>query len=236
MIPIGDDNSRVFRTPVVNFCLMAVNLIVFIFFQQLGSNFEFVMSFSMVPQEILSGKDIISSEGLLASPQPVLVTIFTSMFMHGGIMHIAGNMLYLWIFGDNLENAMGHLRYLLFYLLCGVLAALAHVWASSHFDNGMLVPSLGASGAISGVMGGYLLLFPRNQVRVLFLRSVLQVPAFVSLGLWLLLQAIAGTQSFSSGEQGGGGVAYAAHIGGFVAGLLLAKLFTTGRGDANVKE
>lgn len=236
MIPIGDDNSGVFRTPVVNFCLMALNLIVFIFLQQLGNNFEFVMSFSMVPQEILSGQDIISVDGLTASPRPVLVTIFTSMFMHGGVMHIAGNLLYLWIFGDNLENAMGHFRYLLFYLLCGVLAALSHVWASSYFNNGMLIPSLGASGAISGVMGGYLFLFPRNQVRVLFLRSVLQVPAFISLGLWLLLQGIAGTQSFSSGEEAGGGVAYAAHIGGFVAGLLLVKLFTVGRTFTNTKE
>lgn len=236
MIPIGDDNSAVVKTPVVNFCLMAINLAVFIFFQQLGSNIDFLMSYSMVPQEILSGKDIMMERGLAASPQPVLLTMLTSMFMHGGLLHLAGNMLYLWIFGDNLENAMGHFRYLLFYLLCGILAALSHVWASQYFSRDLLIPSLGASGAISGVMGGYLMLFPKNQVRVLFLRSVLQVPAFVSLGLWLLLQALAGTQSFSAEGEQGGGVAYAAHIGGFLAGLFMVTLFTSRSITSNVKE
>ena len=145
------------------------------------------------------------------------------MFMHGGIAHIAGNMLYLWIFGDNLENVMGHVRYLFFYLLCGVLAGLSHVICSSFLNQSTLVPSLGASGAISGVLGGYILLFPRRRVSVWFLFSIIGLPAFIVVGLWFVFQLING-MGMLGGEEAGG-VAYAAHIGGFVAGLLLVKLF-----------
>jgi membrane associated rhomboid family serine protease len=145
--------------------------------------------------------------------------------MHGGFAHIAGNMLYLFIFGDNIENAMGHGRYLAFYLLTGLLASLSHVGATVALGNDMLVPSLGASGAISGVLGGYLLLFPTRRVRVLMFRYIQEVPAIVAIGLWFVFQLVSGLGMLGS-SGGGGGVAYAAHIGGFVAGLALVKLFT----------
>ena len=146
------------------------------------------------------------------------------MFMHGGFAHIAGNMLFLWIFGDNLENVMGHKKYLLFYLICGVLAGLAHVLSSAWLNQSTLVPSLGASGAISGVLAGYMLSFPRRRVHVWFLFSILSLPAFIVVGLWFVFQVING-MGMLGGEEAAGGVAYAAHIGGFIAGLLLVKFF-----------
>jgi membrane associated rhomboid family serine protease len=153
------------------------------------------------------------------------------MFMHGGIAHIAGNMLFLWIFGDNVEDRMGHLRYLVFYLLCGVLASLAHVFITAAFasdQSGMLVPSLGASGAISGVLGGYLVLHPRRRVTVFLFRFLTDVPAYVAIGIWFAFQLVSGLGMLGGGSQQGG-VAYAAHVGGFVAGLVLVKVFTIGR-------
>jgi membrane associated rhomboid family serine protease len=154
------------------------------------------------------------------------------MFMHGGIAHIFGNMLFLFIFGDNIEDRLGHIRYLIFYFVCGVLAGLAHVFSTAIFagDNfgSMLVPSLGASGAISGVLGAYILLFPTKRVTVLLSWFVTQVPAFVAIGLWFVFQLISGLGMLGSGSQQGG-VAYAAHIGGFIAGLALIKIFEIGR-------
>jgi len=144
--------------------------------------------------------------------------------MHGGIAHIAGNMLYLWIFGDNLENAMGHVRYLVFYLLCGILAGLSHVFSAAWLNQSTLVPSLGASGAISGVLGGYILLFPGRSVHVWVILGIISLPAFLVVGLWFVFQLING-MGMLGGNEAAGGVAYAAHIGGFVAGLLLVKLF-----------
>src|SRR5688500_17263322 len=167
------------------------------------------------------------SDGGLA---PTWLTLLTSMFMHGGLLHLGGNMLFLWIFGDNLEDRLGHLRYLAFYLLTGVLASLAHVFSTVAFSeggSGMLVPSLGASGAISGVLGGYILLFPHNPVRVILLRMLTTVPAYVALGLWFLFQFVSGLGLLGGGAQEGG-VAYAAHIGGFIAGLALVKFFAIG--------
>ena len=145
------------------------------------------------------------------------------MFLHAGLAHIGGNMLYVWVFGDNLDNVMGHVKYLICYLLCGLIASLSHVLVTSFTGNDMLVPSLGASGAISGVLGGYLLLFPKNQVRVFMMGMLVHVPAFITLGLWILLQVVSGVGML--GAHGGGGLAYAAHVGGFVAGLILVKLF-----------
>jgi membrane associated rhomboid family serine protease len=227
MIPIGDDNSARVRTPVINYLLILTNILVFVYLQNIGTNEKVIASYSMIPGEILSGKDF-TTEGLAVSPQPVYLTILSSMFMHGSIAHILGNMLYLWIFGDNLENVMGHFKYLLFYISCGILASMAHVWATDFFGRDLNIPCLGASGAIAGVLGGYLLLFPRNEVRVIFLRSILAVPAFVTLGLWIGLQLLGGAMDFSgSGEKGG--VAYAAHIGGIFVGLLLVKFFTSGQ-------
>ena len=228
MLPIGDDNTGHRLTPFVNYLLIAANVIVFVFLQGMGGNEQFTYAFSTVPAEIIDGKDIVAGP-LQPTPIPVYGTLITSMFMHGGWAHLLGNMLYLWIFGDNLENRMGHGRYLLFYLLCGLIASLAHVFATSSMSpENMLIPSLGASGAISGVLGGYLFLFPKRRVRALLGRGIVEVPAWVALGIWIVFQVISGLGMLGGDQPGGGGVAYAAHVGGFVAGLVLVKLFDAG--------
>jgi membrane associated rhomboid family serine protease len=250
VFPIGDDNTGRVTTPVFNYVLIAINVIVFVFFQGLGSEQNrFTYAWATVPQEIVTGRDVVTGDrdvpveptgqrlripGLQPTPGSVYLTLLVSMFMHGGLMHLFGNMLFLWIFGDNLEDRLGRVRYLIFYLLTGVLASLAHVFSTVAFSEGgagMLVPSLGASGAISGVLGGYVLLFPRNQVRVILLRVMTNVPAYVALGLWFLFQFVSGLGLLGGGAQEGG-VAYAAHIGGFVAGLALVKFFAIGRPGA----
>jgi membrane associated rhomboid family serine protease len=243
MIPLGDDNSGRTVSPVVNYILIAANIAVFVFLQGMGANDRFTYAFSTVPQEIVTGKDVVTHShtvkdpvsgesfvqpGLGPTPMSVYLTLLISMFMHGGIPHIAGNMLYLWIFGDNIENALGHLRYLIFYLVCGVLASLAHVFTTAATHGNMLVPSLGASGAISGVLGGYMLLFPSARVRMLVGRGTTEMPAWASIGMWFLFQLVAGMGLLGGGSQAGG-VAYAAHVGGFVAGLVLVKMFASGR-------
>ena len=156
----------------------------------------------------------------------------TALFVHGNVLHLFGNMLFLFIFGDNIEDRLGHIRYLIFYLVCGILAGLAHVLTTAAFAGGdaasLMVPSLGASGAISGVLGGYFLLFPTNRVTVILSWFVTQVPAFIAIGLWFVFQIISGLGVLGSGSQQGG-VAYAAHIGGFVAGFALIKIFEIGR-------
>jgi membrane associated rhomboid family serine protease len=245
IFPIGDDNSDRTTTPFVNYLLILVNILVFVFLQGLGSNDKFTYAYSTVPQEIVTGRDVTTPDrqfrnpvpggenvlvpGLQPTPFTVYITLLTSMFMHGGIAHIFGNMLFLWIFGDNVENRLGHLRYLLFYLVCGLLASLAHVFATVAFGGNQLIPSLGASGAISGVLGGYILLYPGRRVRVIMMNVLTQVPAWVAIGLWFVFQLISGLGILGSGSQEGG-VAYAAHIGGFIAGLVLVKLFAIGRG------
>jgi membrane associated rhomboid family serine protease len=248
LFPIGDDNSDRRTTPFVNYMLIVINVLVFVFLQGMGGNARFTYAFSTVPEEILSGTDIVTRDrtvddplsgdtftvpGLQPTPIPVFLTLLTSMFMHGGIAHIFGNMLYLWIFGDNIEDTLGHGRYLLFYLVTGVLASLAHVFSTSAFGGDPLIPSLGASGAISGVLAGYLVLFPRKRVMVLMFQFLQSVPAIVAIGLWFLFQVINGIGMLGQGSQGGG-VAYAAHIGGFVAGLVLVKLFAAGRSSRKV--
>lgn len=223
MLPIGDDDSDRRFAPFINYVLIAINILVFIFLQGMGGNEKFTYAFSTVPAEILTGKDI--AAGVLEpTPIPVYFTLITSMFMHGGWAHLLGNMLFLWVFGDNIENRIGHIRYLIFYLVCGIIASLSHVFVSG---SDSLTPSLGASGAISGVLGGYLLLFPSRRVRVIMGRGITTVPAFVALGIWIVFQVIS-QMGVLGGDQGGGGVAYAAHIGGFVAGLALIKLFDIG--------
>ncbi|MBC7937173.1 MAG: rhomboid family intramembrane serine protease [Rhizobacter sp.] len=226
MIPIGDNNKDRIRTPYVNLALIVLNIFVYVYFQGFGGDQAFTFSYATIPAEILTGQDVVYEGGIGVTPIPVHLTIFTAMFMHGGIMHLAGNMLYLWVFGDNLENVMGHFKYLCFYLLTGVIATLCHVFASKLFGADIYIPSLGASGAISGILGGYLLMFPRNEVRVLLFLIVIKVPAFITLGLWIGMQLWEGWGSI--GKQGGG-VAYAAHIGGFIAGLLLVKFFASKR-------
>lgn len=206
MFPIRDHNPSG-RTPYVTIALIAVNILVFLGYflglteYQLG---EFFWTWGLVPARFLSG------DGLW--------TIFTSMFLHGGWFHLAGNMLFLWIYGDNLEEEMGHGGFLLFYLASGVVAGLAQALP----DPGSLIPMVGASGAIAGVMGGYLLLFPKAKVDVLFIIVILirivPIPAFLMLGLWFGMQLIGGVSTPSDM----GGVAYWAHAGGFVAGGVLA--------------
>jgi len=249
IFPLYDDNSDRVTTPIVNYILIAINILVFVFLQQLGTNDKFTYAYSTVPQEIISGRDVRTPDrvvetpvtgqqllipGLQPTPFSVYLTLLFSMFMHGGIAHIGGNMLFLWIFGDNVEDRMGHVRYLIFYLLTGVLASLAHVLSTVMFaadQSSLLVPSLGASGAISGVLGGYLVLHPKRRVTVIMFRFLTDVPAYVAVGIWFAFQLISGLGVLGGGSQQGG-VAYAAHIGGFVAGVALVKLFTLGRGNA----
>jgi membrane associated rhomboid family serine protease len=240
IFPIGDDNSDRTTVPIVNYILIAINVLVFVFFQGLGSNDQFTYAFSTVPEEIRTGEDIARSIpievgdqraviALQPTPGSVYLTLLTSMFMHGGLMHLFGNMLFLWIFGDNLEHALGRVRYLSFYLLTGLIASLAHVISTFVFGDNPFIPSLGASGAISGVLGGYLVLYPRRSVRVIMLRMLTTVPAVVAIGLWFVFQLISAFGVLGAGPQAGGGVAFMAHIGGFVAGVALVKVFTIGR-------
>jgi membrane associated rhomboid family serine protease len=235
LLPIGDDNSAINVRPYVTYALMAANILVWILLQGMSGESAFTYAYSTVPAEILTGRDIIT-EAVIETNQytgqqflipaleptniPVYFTLVTSMFMHGSWMHLGGNMLYLFIFGDNLEHRLGWKRYLIFYLLTGVIASLSHVLSTYFLQQSTITPSLGASGAISGVLGGYMLLFPKLKVKAIFLYQIVVIPAALALGVWILFQIVSGMFS-----GGGGGVAYAAHIGGFVAGMLLIKLF-----------
>jgi membrane associated rhomboid family serine protease len=218
MLPIGDEEGSAQGARIVTIALIVLNVLAF--FVELGQGSEaslqsFLTQWGVVPREYSAGQDIPPT-----IPLPFWSTLFTSMFLHGGWMHLGGNMLYLWIFGDNLERVMGAARFLAFYLICGLAAGLAHIL----FSSGSTIPSVGASGAISGVLGGYLLMFPKNRVRVLTRGGVAHVPAIVVLGFWIVIQLISQVGAMAETSQGGG-VAYMAHIGGFVAGLALVKLF-----------
>jgi len=238
VIPIGDEETgRPDVIPYVNLAIIAINIVVFLY-QLVDPNFT--NGYSTVPAEITSGRDIVGQFPLTApdgtvfvideapGPMPIWLTLFTSMFMHGGWLHIGGNMLFLFIFGDNIEKAYGHIKYLIFYLVCGIIAGLAHVLSQP--DS--IIPSLGASGAISGVLAAYLVLFPTNKVKVLVALGIIilrpiTVPAVVMIGLWALLQFVNGLGAIAVTDQTSG-VAYWAHIGGFIAGAvitLLAKPF-----------
>ncbi len=238
-IPIADDNSDHTIRPYVNYIFIAINILVWVLAQQMSGDSHFTFAYSTVPDEIIKGTDlvlparelVVSSTGqtvimppLYETNIPVYLTIITSMFMHGSWMHLGGNMLYLWIFGDNIENRLGHKRYIFFYLLCGVIASLSHVFSSFLSPINSELPSLGASGAISGVLGAYLMMFPTRKVKMFVIRGVIDVPSWVALGFWIVLQVVSGL-GLLGGESAGGGVAYAAHIGGFIAGLLLIKFF-----------
>jgi membrane associated rhomboid family serine protease len=241
VFPIYDDNTGRRTTPFVNYLFIAINLLVFVVLQGGGTNERFTYAYSTVPYEIVNNEDVdrpvavevpgtrervrIEHAGV---PFSVYLTLLTSMFMHGGWMHLLGNMLFLWIFGDNIEDDLGHVRYVFFYLLCGVLASLAHVLTNTS-GIGALIPSLGASGAISGVLGAYLVLHPRRRVTVILLRILTEVPGWVAVGLWFVFQLINGLGLLGGGSQESG-IAYAAHIGGFLVGLALVKLFAIGRG------
>lgn len=238
LLPIGDDNSAINTRPYVTYALIAANVLVWLIFQQMSGESAFTYAYSTVPAEILTGSDIVTQEEIYTDPHtgiqyllpglqptniPVYFTLITSMFMHGSWMHLGGNMLYLFIFGDNLEHRLGAKRFLIFYLLTGVIASLSHVFSTYFLQQSTITPSLGASGAISGVLGGYMLLFPKLKVKAIFLYTIIVIPASLALGIWIAFQIVSGMLS-----GGGGGVAYAAHIGGFIAGLLLIKMFDKG--------
>ncbi len=221
MFPLSDDNPRLhITTPYVNYGIIAVCALAFVWQVALGPAGEerSIVSLGMIPARLF-GHGELPAELIVV---PAWATIFTSMFLHGGWLHLGGNMLYLWIFGDNIEDSMGHFRYLVFYLLCGVAAALAQAYVNPASE----VPMVGASGAISGVLGAYILLHPRATVRVfIFLGvfvTVAHIPALIVLGVWFLMQLFTGLATPTSAE---GGVAVWAHVGGFVAGAILIMLF-----------
>ncbi|HEX6141067.1 MAG TPA: rhomboid family intramembrane serine protease [Candidatus Limnocylindria bacterium] len=223
MFPLADENEPGHGLAWVNLALIAINVAVFLLLQQAGANDSFTYGFSAVPFEITHGVDLVGAQGGIPQapgPDPIYFTLISSMFMHGGWLHIGGNMLFLWIFGDNVEHRIGHLTYLVFYLVAGVIAAFAQILVSA--DS--VIPSLGASGAISGVLGAYLVMFPGNRVTVFVFRFLTQVPAVAAIGIWALLQFVNGLGSVAVSQETGG-VAYMAHIGGFVAGLVAGFLF-----------
>jgi len=214
MLPLADHNPRGI-TPVVNYLLIAVNVIMFLWELSMGPNIErdlFIVSF--VPARFW----------VAPFYPPNLIRILISMFLHGGWLHLGGNMLYLWIFGDNIEDRLGHVKYAVFYLLCGTIATLSHAVV----NPASRMPAIGASGAIAGVLGAYLILFPRARVTTLIpifvFITVRELPAVLVLGLWFVLQFFVGVASIGVPEESAGGVAYFAHIGGFVAGMLLVML------------
>ena len=236
MLPIGDQDEPG-GLPIVNIAIIAINVLVFVLLQ-LPSD-AFTMAYSTIPFEITTGKDLIGPTAIKLpdgttetivhadGPDPIWLTLFSSMFMHGGWAHLGGNMLFLFIFGDNVEKRLGSILYIVFYIVCGLFASGAQIAT----DLNSIIPSLGASGAISGVLAAYLVYFPQNRVRVLVgFRYVTEVPALLMIGLWALIQFISGVGAIAVTEQTGG-VAYWAHIGGFVAGLVLALLLRSfGRG------
>ena len=216
MIPFRDNiPSRSF--PIVTVVVILVNVVVFFQELLLGRQLAaFIQSYGLVPLRWVDSVFTLDPAAL-----PNMVTLFSAMFLHGGWLHLIGNMWYLWIFGDNVEDYLGHLPYLVFYLTCGLLGNLAHVlfnWSST-------VPSIGASGAIAGVLGAYLLLFPGARVLTLvplfIFWPIIELPAVLLLGFWFLEQFLSGFSSFALTPQGGGGVAWFAHIGGFLAGMIL---------------
>jgi membrane associated rhomboid family serine protease len=206
MFPIGDDDTGRRTVPLVTFGLIALNVL--FFFLELSGGDAFIEQWAFVPRRFL------------ANPGGEFMTIFTAMFMHAGWVHLLGNMLYLWIFGDNVEDRFGRIQFTVFYLLCGVAAMFAQLVV----DPASTVPNLGASGAIAGVLAAYILMFPQGKVKVLQGQQVTEVPALIVIGLWIVLQLFSGIGSITSAAQGGG-VAYMAHVGGFAAGLVLTFLF-----------
>ncbi len=216
MFPIGDDDSQVRMTPIVTTGLIVVNVLVFLL--ELSGGDELIKQWAFVPSRFAE------------NPAADWPTIFTAMFMHGGWLHLFGNMLYLYIFGDNVEESFGHVKFLIFYLVAGIAAT----FAQYYFSAGSNIPNLGASGAIAGVLGAYILLFPQARVDVLVARTVMSMPALIVIGFWFVLQLFSGAGSIARTDQtaDAGGVAYMAHIGGFVAGLAIAFLFA-GRGGAS---
>jgi membrane associated rhomboid family serine protease len=225
MFPIGDENERGHGPAFVTLAFIGINIAVFLLLQDATETLNaFTAGFSTVPREITTGVDLVQTTSGIPhapGPDPIYLTLLTSMFMHGGWLHIAGNMLFLWVFGDNVEHRVGPAVYLVFYLIAGVIASLAQVFV----EPNSVIPSLGASGAISGVLGAYLVLFPRNRVTVFLFRFIVPVPAIVAIGMWAVLQFINGFGAVIVSDETTGGVAYMAHIGGFVAGVVAGLIF-----------
>lgn len=205
MFPVGDDDTQRRTVPVVTFALIGLNVLFFLV--ELGGGDQFIEQWAFIPARF--SRDHAAG----------VVTIFTSMFMHGSWFHLFGNMLFLWIFGDNVEDRFGHLKFLIFYLLSGIAATFAQYAVSPESS----VPNVGASGAIAGVLGAYILMFPQSRVNVLLGRQIVAMPAFVVLGMWIALQLISGVGTIGNADVGG--VAYMAHIGGFAAGIAMTFLF-----------
>ncbi|NTW08453.1 MAG: rhomboid family intramembrane serine protease [Anaerolineaceae bacterium] len=206
MMPIGDDNSSRRTVPYVTYGLIAANILFFVL--ELFSGNAFIEQWAFIPVRFLE------------NPIAASLTLFTSMFMHAGWAHLLGNMVYLWIFGDNVEDRFGHVKFLIFYIICGLAATFAQLI----FNTTSSIPNLGASGAIAGVLGAYIVLFPKGKINVMQGQRAIQVPALLVIGLWFVLQFFSGIGSLSTTADTGG-VAYMAHIGGFLAGILLTFLF-----------
>jgi len=224
-IPLGDDNRDRRIIPFINYSLIGLNA--YVWFLQLTLGESFTASYAAIPLELTQGMDITATQHITVDgeripipqgpgPHPLWLTIFSAMFMHGSWMHLIGNMVYLAIFGDQVEDRLGHLRFLIFYLFAGVVATITQVFA----DPTSIIPSLGASGAIAGVLGAYLMLYPHNRVKVLLIRDIVLLPASLVLGMWVLFQLM----GQASVQQGQGGVAYMAHLGGFVVGFATGAL------------
>jgi membrane associated rhomboid family serine protease len=223
VLPLGD-LQKTQIVPVVTYALIAINVLVFLLQQDKGD--EFTLAFAATPWEITHNQDIQEAQPQLARiehspcPIPVRWTLLTSMFLHGSWMHLIGNMLYLWIVGDNVEEVLGPFRYLVVYLACGLVGSLAQIM----INPDSMIPTLGASGAIAGIMGTYVIWFPHNQIRVLVFRIITVLPAVVVIGGWIALQIWLGTSAMQkAGETGG--VAYLAHCGGAITGIFVAFLF-----------
>jgi membrane associated rhomboid family serine protease len=228
MFPIGDQNEPGHGPAFVTLALIAINVAVFVFLQELGSNAEFLYGWSAIPLEITTGQDLVAAQTIpidgqpvqvpqAPGPDPIQLTLLSSMFMHGDLLHLGGNMLFLWVFGDNVEHRAGRIAFIVAYLAAGLVGSLAQIMSSTDSP----IPTLGASGAISGVLGAYLVLFPGNRVTVFLFRFLTQVPALVAIGMWIAFQVFA---QFAA-PVGEGGVAYLAHIGGFAAGVAAGLLF-----------
>jgi rhomboid family protein len=217
IFPIGDDQVKGGNFPVFSYGFIVLNVVIFIFENQMpqGQFATFVNEYGSIPNEITQGKD--------------WYTLLTSMFLHGGWMHLIGNMLFLWVFADNIEATVGNIRFLLFYLIGGLAAVGGHIY----FNQDSIIPMVGASGAISAVMGAYLVMYPRSRVRLLFFIFPFRVSAWLFLGIWIIQQMFYGTASLSSAE--GGGVAWWAHIIGFAFGLLSGVIFRSAGHINNVE-
>ncbi len=232
MFPIGDENEPGHGLAWVTATLIGINVAVFVLLQGMGAENAFTSGWAAVPFELTTGEDLVVAREITVAgqtylipqapgPMPIQLTLLSSMFMHGGLLHLAGNMLFLWVFGDNVEHRAGPVPFLVAYLVAGLVGSLAQILS----DPSSVIPTLGASGAISGVLGAYLVLFPRNRVTVFIFRFVTQVPALAAIGLWIVFQLINGIGATVISEETVGGVAYLAHIGGFAAGLLAGFLF-----------